>query len=205
MIIWINGAYGVGKTHTAYELHRRLANSFIFDPELVGFLLNKCLPDGQEYADFESMPLWRQHVKDILVHCHKKADVIIVPMTIIDKETFEFIIGGLSEEGIKVKHYTLMADKDTIEKRLARRGDKDAWNYKQIDRCLKSLTNTIFTHHIDTIKNNLNIVVELIATDVGVTLKKSRLNRILNKLKWLKIYIRDRMILSLISSLSTKN
>lgn len=30
MIIWLNGAFGSGKTQTAYELHRRLRNSYIY-------------------------------------------------------------------------------------------------------------------------------------------------------------------------------
>lgn len=43
-IIWINGAFGAGKTQTAYELHRRLENSFVYDPENIGFFLNQNLP-----------------------------------------------------------------------------------------------------------------------------------------------------------------
>lgn len=36
MIIMINGAFGVGKTTTAQALNEELANSMIYDPELVG-------------------------------------------------------------------------------------------------------------------------------------------------------------------------
>jgi 2-phosphoglycerate kinase len=45
MIIWINGAFGVGKSHTSAELVRRLDNTFLFDPEKVGFFLRKHLPN----------------------------------------------------------------------------------------------------------------------------------------------------------------
>lgn len=38
MIFWVNGAFGAGKTQTSYELHRRIPNSFVYDPENVGFL-----------------------------------------------------------------------------------------------------------------------------------------------------------------------
>ena len=37
MIIWINGAFGSGKTQVAHELKRRLENSFIYDPEQIGY------------------------------------------------------------------------------------------------------------------------------------------------------------------------
>ena len=36
MVIWLNGAFGAGKTQTAYELHRRLPDSFVYDPENAG-------------------------------------------------------------------------------------------------------------------------------------------------------------------------
>lgn len=41
MIIWINGAFGSGKTQTSYELQRRIPNSVVYDPEKIGFLLTR--------------------------------------------------------------------------------------------------------------------------------------------------------------------
>jgi thymidylate kinase len=40
MIIWINGAFGAGKTTLAEELHRRLPDALAFDPEFVGYILS---------------------------------------------------------------------------------------------------------------------------------------------------------------------
>ena len=37
MIVWINGAFGAGKTLTAGEIHRRLPDSVVYDPEDVGY------------------------------------------------------------------------------------------------------------------------------------------------------------------------
>ncbi|WP_317106532.1 hypothetical protein [Chroococcidiopsis sp. SAG 2025] len=37
MIIWLNGAFGIGKTQTTFELHSRIPGSFVFDPEQIGF------------------------------------------------------------------------------------------------------------------------------------------------------------------------
>ena len=36
MIIWINGAFGSGKTNVAYELNRRIESSYVYDPEEIG-------------------------------------------------------------------------------------------------------------------------------------------------------------------------
>jgi Mg-chelatase subunit ChlI len=34
---WINGAFGAGKTTLAEELHRRLPETILYDPEYVGY------------------------------------------------------------------------------------------------------------------------------------------------------------------------
>ena len=60
MIIWINGAFGSGKTVTAYELHRRIPNSFVYDPENIGFFLNKNLPKKLLKGDFQDYRIWRE-------------------------------------------------------------------------------------------------------------------------------------------------
>jgi hypothetical protein len=41
VIIWINGAFGAGKTALAEELHRRLPDAVLYDPEDVGLMLWK--------------------------------------------------------------------------------------------------------------------------------------------------------------------
>ena len=46
MIIWLNGAFGAGKTQTAYELRRRLPGSYVYDPENAGFFIRDNLPPG---------------------------------------------------------------------------------------------------------------------------------------------------------------
>jgi adenylylsulfate kinase-like enzyme len=53
MIIWINGTFGSGKTTTAYELHKRVENSFVFDSERFGFVLMKNVPKEIAKADFQ--------------------------------------------------------------------------------------------------------------------------------------------------------
>ncbi len=201
MIIWINGAYGVGKTHTAYELQRRLTDAVVFDPEIIGFYLKQHLPSHKTFESVQQLPFWRQQVEDILIYCNQNATITIVPMTIIHDDIFIFLIEGLKQKGIDVQHYTLMADKATIEKRLASRGDKNAWNYKQVEKCLDCLRNDLYVKQIDTTTNNVDFIVEWIANDAALTLTKGRLTPIRNKLRWLKIYLQERIILSLISFL----
>ncbi len=41
MIIWINGAFGSGKTQTAFELKRHLQDAFVYDPENIGYFIRE--------------------------------------------------------------------------------------------------------------------------------------------------------------------
>ena len=59
MIIWINGAFGSGKTTCAYELHRRLPNSYVYDPENIGFVIRDNIPDEMKQKDFQDYEQWR--------------------------------------------------------------------------------------------------------------------------------------------------
>src|SRR5690625_6956548 len=60
MIIWINGTFGAGKTTTAYELHKRLPHSTVYDPERFGYVLMANIPKDISKGDFQDYPLWRE-------------------------------------------------------------------------------------------------------------------------------------------------
>ncbi len=66
MLIWINGAFGAGKTLVANELLRRLGGGQIADPELLGFALHKMLP-ARACRDFQDLPQWRSAVLATLI------------------------------------------------------------------------------------------------------------------------------------------
>ncbi|MGH2413033.1 MAG: tunicamycin resistance protein, partial [Microcystaceae cyanobacterium] len=59
MIIWLNGAFGAGKTQTAFELHSRIPGSFVFAPEQICFSLRKIVPPEMP-RDFQEHPVWRE-------------------------------------------------------------------------------------------------------------------------------------------------
>lgn len=175
MIIWINGAFGSGKTQTAYELHRRLPNSYVYDPENAGFFIRKSLPKPVQLADFQDYPMWRTFNRDMLdyIAAHDTGD-IIVPMTVTNRAYFDEIIGALSRK-YEVKHFILYAEKAVLLKRLASRLEgKNSWAAQQIDRCIKAfdeeITETkIFTDHMD-----ISQAAEIIGELSGVSLLEDR-------------------------------
>lgn len=153
-IIWINGAFGSGKTVTAAELHRRMPASFIYDPENIGFFLRKNTPSetGKRFMDFQDDPLWQKFnyeiIKDII---YSYSGILIIPMTIIRPEYFHKLIGLLREDGIRVDHFILGADRKTLMHRQKSRLDfKSSWAAQKLDACIEAFSDPVFDGYIDT-------------------------------------------------------
>ena len=94
VIIWINGGFGAGKTTLAQELHRRLPDAVVYDPEDVGLMLWKWMrPDG----DFQHLPSWRELVVATALSLRRHhADTLIVPMSLIRDAYRAEILGGMT-------------------------------------------------------------------------------------------------------------
>jgi predicted kinase len=116
VIIWINGGFGAGKTTLAEELHRRLPDAVVYDPEDVGLMLWKWIrPNG----DFQHMPSWRELVVATALSLSRHhAETLIVPMSLIRDAYRAEILGGLADAGEKVLHVFLEADADVLRERL---------------------------------------------------------------------------------------
>jgi hypothetical protein len=49
VIIWLNGGFGAGKTTLAKELHRRVPDAVVYNPEDVGLMLWKWMPPNDDF------------------------------------------------------------------------------------------------------------------------------------------------------------
>lgn len=172
MIIWLNGAFGAGKTETANELNRRIPKSHIYDPEILGETTRWVIPKELKKADFQDYEVWREGNYCFLKYLDQEYDgVLIVPMTIVNPQYFDELIGRLINDGITVNHFVLSASKDTIDNRLLNRGEEvNSWPSQQIDRCLHGLTNERFQPQIDTEQLTISEVAEKIAEIIGIEL-----------------------------------
>lgn len=192
MIIWLNGAFGVGKTQTAFELHSRIPGSFVFDPEQIGFFLRKIVPSEVCVGDFQNHLIWREFTYQGLRYVAKNfSGTIIVPMTVVDPLYYDQTVGALRREGLQVHHFTLLASRDTVLGRLRRRGDgSNSWNAHQLDRCLKSLSDEKFAVHLNTERKAIEAVAEEISHYAGIDLKPLTWHPILRPLKRMIVQIR---------------
>jgi gluconate kinase len=119
VIIWINGGFGAGKTTLAQELHRRLPDALLYDPEQVGLMLWKWMPPN---GDFQHLPSWRELVVATALSLRRHhADTLIVPMTLIRDAYRAEILGGLADAGEKVLHVFLELDADVLRTRVKTR------------------------------------------------------------------------------------
>lgn len=192
MMIWINGAFGAGKTQAAYELHRRLPGSYVYDPENAGFFIRANLPPGIAAADFQDYPMWRTFNVEMLdfIAAHDSG-VILVPMTVTRRDYYEETIGALSQRH-ELKHFILWAEQETIRRRLASRLENgSSWAAQQTERCIAALRTEIPGRRIYTDHLSVHQVAERIAELAGVPLSRDRRGPLQRKLDQLLTQLRQ--------------
>jgi len=118
-ILWINGAYGAGKTSVVEVLHEMLPGSFIYDPENAGSFIRSNFPNSLWKDDYQDYPLWREiNFKMILQLVRDVQQTILVPMTIVKPECYDEIIVLLRGVSVDVRHFILRVDENTLRERL---------------------------------------------------------------------------------------
>jgi hypothetical protein len=193
MIIWINGTFGAGKTTTAYELQRRLPNSFVYDPERFGFVLMANVPKEIAKGDFQEYPLWREANFSLLKQLSDEyKGTIIIPMTLTNEEYFEEIIGRLRNTGVEVKHFTLSTKQETVKKRLRGRLEGgNSWAYQQSFVRLEQLAKETFGIHIATDHMSIDEVVEEISRLAGVELVPDHRPKYMKSIDRLRVKMKE--------------
>ncbi len=89
-VIWLNGAFGVGKTTVARKLAAVLPDAMTLDPEEIGGMLCKVIPAAQRSADFQDLRAWRRlTVATIEGVLQDHPGLLLVPMTVADSTYFQ--------------------------------------------------------------------------------------------------------------------
>ncbi|KUN85380.1 AAA family ATPase [Streptomyces griseoruber] len=157
MIVWVNGAFGSGKTTLVDELRPRWPEALVYDPEMVGFVLRKIVevPTG----DFQDLRLWRRQVADLAVGLVEEyGRPLLIPMTLVNPGYVSEIFDALQNAGIEVHHFFLKVSRQELEKRIEGRSfcpddpERDeqirSWAKHRIAPCMAAVdtlpTSTVF-------------------------------------------------------------
>lgn len=147
MIIWISGAYGVGKTTLAEAIVKKWENALIFDAEEVGNAVRANYPNCPYGYIFEDYPLWGEFCYMLLKDIHEKFHKdILVPMTLVRKESYG-IIERLNQTGINTRLVILKAEYQTVHDRILARGEEEGcWCIENIEMAIEGSAALPGTH-----------------------------------------------------------
>lgn len=169
MIIWINGAFGSGKTTVSNMLSKKIENSKIYDPELIGEVISKLHPDKLQLSDYQDYSEWREWNRNLLSKLSSSFEgTIIVPMTVYKKDYYDEITLSLIKKGISVKHFLLEVSKEEILNRLRNRDDGTfEWGKSNVDEILESYNKFDFTAIIPNTQGNPKKTIDDILTELN--------------------------------------
>ncbi len=117
MIVWLNGAFGVGKTSTGQVLcadeSRRL-----FDPEIVGYVVAAQLKE-LEFDDFQDLALWRSLVPLVAEQIHNFTGTDLVAVqSVLNEDYWNEIKAGVAATGMRLVHVLLDCEEGELRRRI---------------------------------------------------------------------------------------
>ncbi|GAB3883827.1 hypothetical protein [Microbispora bryophytorum] len=128
----------------------------------------------------------------------KHDGTVLAPMTIVEPTYFQETVGRLRERGHDVRHFALLADRETVLRRLRERGfghvvqfiaGKDAplrresFAVAKLDLCLERLREEEFAEHVWTDRLTIPQVADHIAASAGLTLTPNTDNALRGRLR----------------------
>lgn len=155
MIIWLNGAFGIGKTTVARMLAKRLPGAIVYDPELVGMALQRMT---RRVDDFQDLRAWRRLTIAGVRLMRRLRPIVIVPMAISNPAYLEEL-----RRGIDARWFCLVAPEEVVHARLRDRGGDAEWSYRRASECCVAHRNACFGEHIDATRTPEEIVDRLLA------------------------------------------
>jgi hypothetical protein len=117
LIIWLNGAFGVGKTTATTAMIRQAPRMAAFDPEEIGSLITRvrCAPSG----DYQDLPAWRHLVIATVAELAGHACApLVVPMTLLNEGYAREIFDGIHGRGAQITHVVLHCEPDELAARI---------------------------------------------------------------------------------------
>jgi hypothetical protein len=156
VILFLNGAFGIGKTTVARLVVRRVPRALLFDPEPIGIALQRAARlVGRDVADFQHLRLWRRLTIAGLRLVRLVRPTIVVPMAFSELRYLDEIRSAARTFDANVAHLCLIAPVETVYDRLRRRGDdpvRSPWEFRRAAECCAAHPRPEFATHLDALK-----------------------------------------------------
>jgi hypothetical protein len=154
MIVFINGPFGVGKTTVAKLLVRRMPHAMLYDPEIIGGVLNRTLQPFTKVEDFQDYTLWRRLVVGgARLSRTLSGRPLVVPMTIWKRHVFDYLVAGLLGADPDLSCFRLTVSREVLVSRISSDSeDREAypWRTSHLDFSLKASQGPAFGREIPT-------------------------------------------------------
>ena len=126
-------------------------------------------------------------------------------MTVTHPEYFAETVGRLRELGHDVRHFTLLAERETVLRRLRERGfgrlaqiaagrgggtRRESWAVSRLDHCLERLREPEFAEHLWTDRTSVPRTADRIAVLAGLTLRPNAEGALRTRLRQAAVGIR---------------
>ncbi|HVE70952.1 MAG TPA: AAA family ATPase [Thermoanaerobaculia bacterium] len=157
MILFLNGAFGIGKTTVARALVKRLPRAVLFDPEPAGVVLQRI----RRVDDFQDLRLWRRLTILGIRVARLLARNVVVPMAFSNADYLREIRDGVARFDPDVRHVCLVAPYDIVLARLRQRGAGE-WEERRARECCDAHVRPEFASQIDASRAVAEIVEEIL-------------------------------------------
>lgn len=178
MYVLLNGSFGIGKSTVARALRTRLPRAVIFDPEWIGFVLQR-LPGGSG-DDFQDLPRWRRLTVLGARLAGLVGSPVLIPMTFSEPSYLHEVQAGLARSRRSVLQFCLTAPLDVVRGRLAARGEpvddpRWSWVHRRAAECCHAHQGPTFGPFVETEGRTPEVIAAGLATDIEAHLNRARL------------------------------
>lgn len=154
MILFINGPFGVGKTSAARVLVEKTPNAMLYDPEVIGYLLQRLFGPVKKVEDFQDYAIWRKLVVVVArVLRGLSAKTLVIPMTVWRRDYFDPIVAGLRRVDSDLWCFRLTASERELTRRIASDSDDTGayeWRVSHVEVCLNASRDPAFGTEVPT-------------------------------------------------------